>query len=159
MPNIAIVGAQWGDEGKGKVVDLVTPCVDIVARYSGGPNAGHTVVTGGQRYVLQSVPSGVLRPGKRSVIGCGVVVDPAALLEEMDGLAASGIALDQVYVSQNAHAIMPYHLALDRAADQARIGTTGKGVGPAYADKAARLGIRVGDLLDEALLRDRKSVV
>ncbi|HEV8673201.1 MAG TPA: adenylosuccinate synthase [Methylomirabilota bacterium] len=159
MPNVVVVGAQWGDEGKGKIVDLVTPCVDVVVRYSGGPNAGHTIVAGGRRYVLQSIPSGVLRPGKRSVIGCGVVVDPQALLEEMDGLIAAGIAVDQVYVAQNAHAIMPYHRALDQAYDQARIGTTGKGVGPAYADKAARLGIRMGDLLDEAVLREKLEAV
>jgi adenylosuccinate synthase len=155
MPNIAVVGAQWGDEGKGKVVDLIAPCVDIVARYSGGPNAGHTIVTGDRRFVFQSLPSGVLRPGKRSVIGPGVVVDPGALLEEMDGLAAAGIPLDQVYVSQAAHVILPYHRALDQADDQGRIGTTGKGVGPAYADKAARRGIRAGDLADEALLRQK----
>jgi adenylosuccinate synthase len=150
-----IVGAQWGDEGKGKVVDLVAPCVDIVARYSGGPNAGHTVVIGPDRFVLQSLPSGVLRPGKKSVIGCGVVVDPQGLLEEMDGLAAAGLAVERLYVAQNAHVIMPYHRVLDQAADQERIGTTGKGVGPAYTDKAARLGIRVGDLLDEAFLREK----
>jgi adenylosuccinate synthase len=131
--------------------------VEVVARYSGGPNAGHTVVVGRQRYVLQSLPSGVLRPGKRSVIGCGVVVDPEALLEEMDGLAAAGIALDRLYLSANAHVILPYHRALDQADDQGRIGTTGKGVGPAYADKAARRGIRVADLLDEALLREKLS--
>jgi adenylosuccinate synthase len=155
VPNIVVVGAQWGDEGKGKVVDLVAPCVDVVARYSGGPNAGHTVVVGDQRYVLQLVPSGVLRPGKRNVVGCGVVVDPGSLLEELDTLAAGGIALDQVYVSASAHAILPYHRALDQADDQGRIGTTGKGVGPAYADKAARRGIRMGDLLDEPLLREK----
>jgi len=155
VPNVVVVGAQWGDEGKGKVVDLLAPGVDVVARYSGGPNAGHTVVVGDRRYVLQSVPCGVLRQGKRSVIGCGVVVDPGALLGEMDGLRAADIALDHLYVCQNAHVILPYHRALDRAVDQARIGTTGKGIGPAYADKAARLGIRVGDLLDEALLREK----
>ena len=155
MPNIVVVGAQWGDEGKGKVVDLVAPCVDVVARYSGGPNAGHTVVVGDRRYVLQSLPSGVLRPGKRSVVGCGVVVDPELILHEMDGLAAAGIGLDRLYVSSSAHVIMPYHRALDQADDQGRIGTTGKGVGPAYADKAARRGIRVGDLLDEPLLREK----
>ena len=116
MPNIVVVGAQWGDEGKGKIVDLIAPCVDIVARYSGGPNAGHTIVTGERRYVLQSLPSGVLRPGKRSVVGCGVVVDPQALIEEMDGLAATGIALDQVYVSQSAHVILPYHRATGNSA-------------------------------------------
>jgi adenylosuccinate synthase len=155
VPNIVVVGAQWGDEGKGKIVDLIAPCVDVVARFSGGPNAGHTVVTGDRRVVLQSIPSGVLRPGRRNVIGCGVVVDPGALLEEMDGLRAAGVALDQVYVSASAHVILPYHRALDRADDQGRIGTTGKGVGPAYADKAARRGIRMGDLLDEALLREK----
>ena len=155
MPNVVVVGAQWGDEGKGKVVDLLTPGVDVVARYQGGPNAGHTVVAGGQRYVLQTIPSGVLRPGKRSVVGCGVVVDPAALFEEMDTLRAAGITLDQLYVSLNAHLIMPYHRALDQADDQVRVGTTGRGVGPAYADRAARLGIRVGDLRDEALLREK----
>jgi adenylosuccinate synthase len=155
VPNVVVVGAQWGDEGKGKIVDLLTPYVDVVARYQGGPNAGHTIVVGDRRYVLQTIPSGVLRPGKRSVIGCGVVVDPGALLGEMDGLRASGIALEHVYVSVNAHLIMPYHKALDQADDQGRIGTTGKGVGPAYADRAARLGIRAGDLRDEALLREK----
>ncbi len=155
MPNIVVVGAQWGDEGKGKVVDLVAPCVDIIARYSGGPNAGHTVVVGDRRYVMQSCPSGVLRPGKRAVIGCGVVVDPEALLHEMDGFRAAGIALDRLYVSGSAHVILPYHRALDQADDQGRIGTTGKGVGPAYADKAARRGVRVSDLLDEPLLREK----
>jgi adenylosuccinate synthase len=155
VPNIVVVGAQWGDEGKGKIVDLVAPCVDVVARYQGGPNAGHTVMVGDARFVLQSLPSGVLRPGKRCVVGSGVVVDPAALVEEMDSLRAAGIALDRLYLSQGAHVIMPYHRALDRAADQDRIGTTGKGVGPAYADKAGRLGVRLGDLADEALVREK----
>jgi adenylosuccinate synthase len=155
VPNIVVVGAQWGDEGKGKIVDLIAPCVDVVVRYQGGPNAGHTVVVGEERFVLQTLPSGVLRPGKRCVIGSGVVVDPAALLEEMDGLRAAGLDLDQLYLSQAAHVITPYHQALDRATDQARIGTTGKGVGPAYADKAARLGVRVADLLDPAVLREK----
>jgi adenylosuccinate synthase len=150
-----VVGAQWGDEGKGKIVDLVAPCVDVVVRYSGGPNAGHTVVTGSQRFVLQGLPSGVLRPGKKSVVGPGVVVDPGLLLEEMATLAAAGITLDQVYVSSTAHVILPYHRAIDAADDQGRIGTTGKGVGPAYADKAARRGIRMGDLADESLLREK----
>ena len=155
MPNIVIVGAQWGDEGKGKVVDLIAPCVDVVARYSGGPNAGHTIVVADRRFVLQLVPSGVLRPGKRSVIGCGTVVDPIGLVSELDGLAAAGISVEQLYISHAAHVILPYHRALDQAMDQERIGTTGKGVGPAYADKAARLGIRVGDLLDEAHFREK----
>jgi adenylosuccinate synthase len=148
-----VVGAQWGDEGKGKIVDLVAPCADVVARYSGGPNAGHTIVTAERRFVLQLVPSGVLRPGKKSVIGCGTVVDPIGLVTELDGLAAAGISVDGLYISHAAHVILPYHRALDQAMDQARIGTTGKGVGPAYTDKAGRLGIRVGDLLDEAHFR------
>jgi adenylosuccinate synthase len=155
LPNIVIVGAQWGDEGKGKVVDLVAPCVDVVARYSGGPNAGHTIVAEGRRFVLQLVPSGVLRPGKKSVIGCGTVVDPVGLVQELDALAGAGIGVNQLYVSHAAHVILPYHRALDQAMDQERIGTTGKGVGPAYTDKAGRLGIRVGDLLDEAHLREK----
>ena len=155
MPNIVIVGAQWGDEGKGKVVDLVAPCVDVVARYSGGPNAGHTIVVGDRRFVLQLVPSGVLRPGKKSVIGCGTVVDPVALVQELDGLAAAGVDARQLYLSQSAHVILPYHRALDQVLDQERIGTTGKGVGQAYTDKAARFGIRVGDLLDEAHFREK----
>jgi len=155
LPNIVIVGAQWGDEGKGKVVDLIAPCVDIVARYSGGPNAGHTIVFGDRRFVLQLVPSGVLRPGKKSVIGCGTVVDPIALVQELDGLAAAGISVEGLYISNAAHVILPYHRALDQAMDQERIGTTGKGVGQAYADKAARFGIRVGDLLDEAQFREK----
>ena len=158
MPNIVIVGAQWGDEGKGKVVDLVAPCVDVVARYSGGPNAGHTIVVDDRRFVLQLVPSGVLRPGKKSVIGCGTVVDPIALVQELDSLAAAGIGLGELYLSQAAHVILPYHRALDQAMDQERIGTTGKGVGQAYADKAARFGIRVGDLLDEAHFREKLTV-
>ncbi len=158
MPNIVIVGAQWGDEGKGKVVDLIAPCFDVVARYSGGPNAGHTIVVGGRRFVLQLVPSGVLRPGKKSVIGGGTVVDPIGLVQELDGLAAAGIRVDDLYVSHAAHVILPYHRALDQAMDQERIGTTGKGVGPAYADKAARLGIRVGDLLDEAHFREKLEI-
>jgi adenylosuccinate synthase len=155
LPNIVIVGAQWGDEGKGKVVDLIAPCVDIVARYSGGPTAGHTSGFGERRFGRQLVPSGVLRPGKKSVIGCGTVVDPIALVQELDGLAAAGISVEGLYISNAAHVILPYHRALDQAMDQERIGTTGKGVGQAYADKAARFGIRVGDLLDEAQFREK----
>lgn len=159
MPNIVVVGAQWGDEGKGKVVDLLAGCADVVARYQGGNNAGHTVVIGREKFVLHSIPTGILHPGKRCVIGCGVVVDPASLLEEMGELARRGIALDGLFVSRNAHLILPYHRALDQAAEarrgDRRIGTTGKGVGPAYVDKAARLGIRAADLFDEALLREK----
>ena len=160
MPNIIVIGAQWGDEGKGKVVDLVTPCADVVVRYQGGNNAGHTVVVGKEKFVLQTIPSGILHPGGRCVIGCGVVVDPASLIQEMESLVRRGVSLDgNLYISKNAHLIMPYHPALERASEskagRRRIGTTGKGVGPAYADKAARIGIRMADLLDEALFREK----
>jgi adenylosuccinate synthase len=160
MPNIVVIGAQWGDEGKGKVVDLLAPCVEVVARYQGGNNAGHTVVVGHEKFVLQTIPSGILHAGRRCVIGCGVVVDPASLIEEMESLVQRGVSLDgNLYISKNAHLIMPYHPALDRASEskagRRRIGTTGKGVGPAYADKAARIGIRMADLLDERLFREK----
>ncbi|HEV8457668.1 MAG TPA: adenylosuccinate synthase [Methylomirabilota bacterium] len=160
MPNIVVVGAQWGDEGKGKVVDVLAPHVDVVVRYQGGNNAGHTVVVGKEKFVLQSIPSGILHPGRRCVIGCGVVIDPASLIEEMESLVQRGVSLDgNLYISKNAHLIMPYHPALDRASEskagKRRIGTTGKGVGPAYADKAARVGIRMADLLDERLFREK----
>jgi adenylosuccinate synthase len=163
MPNIVVVGAQWGDEGKGKVVDVITPHVDVVVRYQGGNNAGHTVVVGREKYVLHSIPSGILHPGRRCVIGCGVVVDPGALIEEMESLVQRGATLDgNLFISKNAHVIMPYHPALDRASEAKlgarRIGTTGKGVGPAYVDKAARVGIRMADLLDEQLFREKLEV-
>ena len=158
MPNIVVVGMQWGDEGKGKVVDVITPHVNVVVRFQGGNNAGHTVVVGREKYVLHSIPSGILHPGCRCVIGCGVVVDPGSLIEEMESLVQRGVTLDgNLYISKNAHLIMPYHPALDRASEahlgKRRIGTTGKGVGPAYADKTARIGIRMADLLDERLFR------
>ncbi|OGL03218.1 MAG: adenylosuccinate synthase [Candidatus Rokubacteria bacterium RIFCSPLOWO2_02_FULL_68_19] len=160
MPNIVVVGCQWGDEGKGKVTDLLAPHVDAVVRYQGGNNAGHTVVVGKEKFVLHSIPSGILHPGLRCVIGCGVVVDPASLIEEMEALVRRGIVLDgNLYISRNAHLIMPYHRALDLASEaklgDRRIGTTGKGVGPAYVDKAARMGIRMGDLLDEPVFREK----
>jgi adenylosuccinate synthase len=160
MPNIVVVGAQWGDEGKGKVTDVLAPYVDVVVRYQGGNNAGHTVMVGREKFVLQSIPSGILHPGRLCLIGCGVVIDPAALIEEMESLVQRGISLDgNLYISKNAHLIMPYHPALDRASEaqagKRRIGTTGKGVGPAYADKAARVGIRMADLLDEKLFRQK----
>ncbi|HET8578636.1 MAG TPA: adenylosuccinate synthase [Methylomirabilota bacterium] len=160
MANIVVVGAQWGDEGKGKVVDVLAPHADVVVRYQGGNNAGHTVVVGKDKFVLQSIPSGILHPGRRCVIGCGVVIDPASLIEEMESLVQRGVSLDgNLYISKNAHLIMPYHPALDRASEskagRRRIGTTGKGVGPAYADKAARVGIRMADLLDERLFREK----
>jgi adenylosuccinate synthase len=160
MPNIVVVGTQWGDEGKGKVVDVITPHVNVVVRFQGGNNAGHTVVVGREKYVLHSIPSGILHAGCRCVIGCGVVVDPGALIEEMEALVQRGAVLDgNLFISKNAHVIMPYHPALDRASEAKlgarRIGTTGKGVGPAYVDKAARMGIRMADLLDERLFRDK----
>ncbi|MET0851459.1 MAG: adenylosuccinate synthase, partial [Candidatus Rokuibacteriota bacterium] len=159
-PNIIVVGAQWGDEGKGKVVDVLAPHVDVVVRYQGGNNAGHTVVVGSEKFVLQSIPSGILHRGVRCVIGCGVVIDPQSLIDEMESLVQRGVSLDaNLYISKNAHLIMPYHPALDRASESQagarRIGTTGKGVGPAYADKAARVGIRMADLLDERLFREK----
>ena len=160
MPNIVVVGTQWGDEGKGKVVDLLAPHVNVVVRYQGGNNAGHTVVVGREKYVLHSIPSGILHPGCRCVIGCGVVVDPGSLIEEMEALVQRGVTLDgNLFISKNAHLIMPYHPALDRASEAKlgarRIGTTGRGVGPAYVDKAARVGIRMADLLDERLFREK----
>jgi adenylosuccinate synthase len=163
MPNIVVVGTQWGDEGKGKVVDVLTPHVNVVVRYQGGNNAGHTVVVGREKYVLHSIPSGILHSGCRCVIGCGVVIDPAALIEEMETLVRRGVTLDgNLFISKNAHLIMPYHPALDRASEAKlgarRIGTTGKGVGPAYIDKAARVGIRMADLLDERLFREKLEV-
>jgi len=160
MPNIVVVGMQWGDEGKGKVVDVITPHVNVVVRYQGGNNAGHTVVVGREKYVLHSIPSGILHNGCRCIIGSGVVIDPASLIEEMESLVRRGVSLDgNLYISKNAHLIMPYHPALDLASESKagarRIGTTGKGVGPAYVDKAARVGIRMADLLDERLFRDK----
>ncbi|PYM04366.1 MAG: adenylosuccinate synthase [Candidatus Rokuibacteriota bacterium] len=160
MSTIIVVGSQWGDEGKGKVVDVLTPYVDVVVRYQGGNNAGHTVVVGREKFVLQSIPSGILHPGRRCIIGCGVVVDPASLIDEMESLVQRGVVLDgNLFISKNAHLIMPYHPALDRASEaklgKRRIGTTGKGVGPAYVDKAARVGIRMADLLDERLFREK----
>ena len=163
MPNIVVVGAQWGDEGKGKVVDVITPHVNVVARYQGGNNAGHTVVVGREKYVLHSIPSGILHAGCRCVIGCGVVIDPGSLIDEMESLVRRGVTLDgNLFISRNAHLIMPYHPALDLASEAklgARaIGTTGKGVGPAYVDKAARVGIRMADLLDERLFREKLEI-
>src|SRR3989338_4096980 len=163
MPNIVVVGTQWGDECKGKVVDVITPHVNVVVRYQGGNNAGHTVVVGRDKYVLHSIPSGILPAGCRCVVGCGVVIDPGALIDEMESLVRRGLTLDgNLFISKNAHLIMPYQPALDRASEaklgKRRIGTTGKGVGPAYVDKAARVGIRMGDLLNERLFREKLEI-
>ncbi|MEO5656489.1 MAG: adenylosuccinate synthase [Nitrospiria bacterium] len=160
MPAVVIVGTQWGDEGKGKIVDLLSPQADLIVRYQGGHNAGHTVVVGPQQFVLHLVPSGILHPGKVGVIGNGVVIDPAALIEEIDGLASRGIELhDRLFVSHRAHLIMPYHKAIDKESEKLKgarkIGTTGRGIGPTYADKMARVGLRVADLLDPDLFRQK----
>src|SRR3954463_13394629 len=153
--NLAILGAQWGDEGKGKIVDLVTPHFSIVARYQGGHNAGHTVYVNGKKFVLRLIPSGILHPSVTCVIGNGVVVDPKALLAEVDELVAAGIDVgNRIVVSDKAHLILPYHRDLDLLSEARRgerkIGTTSRGIGPAYEDKIARRGIRVGDLNDPA---------
>jgi adenylosuccinate synthase len=150
---VVVIGAQWGDEGKGKVVDYLAASFDYVARYAGGHNAGHTVIFNNHRYVLQLIPSGILRPEKKAVIGAGTVVDPAALVVELENLKKSGIDVrGRLFLSDRAHLIFPYHREMDRAAESARgaaaIGTTSRGIGPAYEDKMARRGIRVCDLLD-----------
>ncbi|MCX8072361.1 MAG: adenylosuccinate synthase [Candidatus Binatia bacterium] len=156
MPAVVVVGAQWGDEGKGKVVDILAEHADVIARYQGGNNAGHTLVVGGEKTVLHLVPSGVLHPGKVCVIGNGVVVDPAVLLEEIARLRQRGYLLEDhlLKISDRAHLVMPYHRAIDLARErlrgEGRIGTTGRGIGPTYEDKMARIGIRFADLLDEA---------
>ncbi|MFC7481712.1 adenylosuccinate synthase [Luedemannella flava] len=164
MPAIVLIGAQWGDEGKGKVTDLLGAQVDYVVRYSGGNNAGHTVITpDGQRYALHLMPSGALSPNAVIVIGNGVVVDPKVLLAEIDGLAERGVDTSRLRISGDAHLIMPHHRALDRVVERylgsARIGTTGRGIGPAYGDKVARMGIRAQDLLDPGILRKKLELV
>ena len=158
MPAIVLVGAQWGDEGKGKATDLLGEQVQYVVRYQGGNNAGHTVVTpDGEHYALHLLPSGILTPGVTCVIGNGVVVDPAVLIEELDALEARGVDTSRLVISADAHVIMPYHRALDKVTERylgkSRIGTTGRGIGPAYGDKVARMGIRVQDLLDPQAFR------
>ena len=163
MPVLVVVGAQWGDEGKGKIIDLLTERADVVARYQGGHNAGHTVVVGAEEFILHLIPSGILHKGTDCIIGNGVVVDPAALIEEMDGLRARGIRFEKnLLISQNAHLIMPYHKALDVASEKLKgskkIGTTGRGIGPAYADKVSRRGIRMADLLDPERFREKLTV-
>jgi adenylosuccinate synthase len=158
MPATVIVGAQWGDEGKGKIVDLLALESDVVCRYQGGPNAGHTIVRGGETFALHHVPSGILS-GKLCVVGAGCVVDPSLLVAELDGLERRGVSTAKVRISGNAHLIMPWHVAIDSASERRlgrlQIGTTRRGIGPAYADKAARIGIRVQDILDPKILRQK----
>jgi adenylosuccinate synthase len=161
VPSTVIVGLQWGDEGKGKIVDLLAQESDLVCRYQGGPNAGHTVIVGDETYKIRQIPSGVIS-GKATVIGAGCVVDPAVLVGEFDELESRGLSVEEVHVSGNAHLIMPWHLAIDQASERRlgklQIGTTRRGVGPCYADKASRIGIRVQDLLDPKILRQKIEV-
>ncbi|MGP3972066.1 adenylosuccinate synthase [Streptomyces sp. 6N223] len=159
MPALVLLGAQWGDEGKGKATDLLGGSVDYVVRYQGGNNAGHTVVVDGEKYALHLLPSGILSPGCTPVIGNGVVVDLTVLFAELEGLAARGIDTSRLLISGNAHLITPYHQTLDKVSERflgkRKIGTTGRGIGPAYADKVNRVGIRVQDLFDESILRQK----
>jgi adenylosuccinate synthase len=159
MPAVVLVGAQWGDEGKGKATDLLGDRVDYVVRYQGGNNAGHTVVIGDQKYALHLLPSGILSPNVIPVIGNGVVIDPAVLLEEIKGLNERGIDTSKLKISTNAHLITPYHRTLDKVSERflgkSKIGTTGRGIGPAYADKINRMGIRVQDLFDPSILQQK----
>jgi adenylosuccinate synthase len=159
MPSIVIVGAQWGDEGKGKITDLLAEKADVIVRFQGGNNAGHTIVRGDEVYKLHLMPSGILYPGKLCVIGNGVVIDPKVITEEIVELTRRGIDVSSLRISANAHLIMPYHKLLDQEGEarlgKLQIGTTKRGIGPCYADKASRLGIRVQDLLDEKILRQK----
>src|SRR3954452_10669397 len=159
MAGIVIVGAQWGDEGKGKIVDLLAEHADLVIRFQGGNNAGHTIVRDGETWKFHLIPSGILHPGTICAIGNGVVIDPKVLTDEIDGLRAKGIGLSRLRISANAHLIMPYPLRLAHAGEAKRgklqIATTRRGIGPCYADNAARLGIRPQDLLDEKILKQK----
>jgi len=160
MPAVVLIGAQWGDEGKGKATDLLGGRVQWVVRYQGGNNAGHTVVLpNGENFALRLIPSGILTPGVTNVIGNGVVVDPGALLDELAALEARGVDTTRLHLSADAHLLMPYHVAIDKVSERflgkAKIGTTGRGIGPAYQDKVARVGVRVADVLDEKILRQK----
>lgn len=152
MANVIVIGAQWGDEGKGKITDLLSKSADVVVRYQGGVNAGHTVVVQGQTFKLHLIPSGILYPDTECIIGCGTVIDPQVLIQELDQLADLNISTRNLLISQTAHVTMPYHRLIDRASEERRgshkIGTTGRGIGPTYADKSERIGIRVLDLMD-----------
>ncbi len=160
MSGLVVVGSQWGDEGKGKIVDLLAKDADVIVRYQGGSNAGHTVITDKGTFIFHLIPSGILYRGKVCVLGNGVAIDPGGLIEELDRLRVNGIAVGKRFlICQRAHVIMPYHKAIDKAAEKAkgarRIGTTGRGIGPAYVDKMARVGIRMGDLLNPDILKQK----
>lgn len=159
MPALVLLGAQWGDEGKGKATDLLGGSVDYVVRYQGGNNAGHTVVVGDQKYALHLLPSGILSPGCTPVIGNGVVVDPSVLFSELSGLNERGVDTSKLLISGNAHIITPYNVTVDKVTERflgkRKIGTTGRGIGPTYADKINRVGIRVQDLYDESILTQK----
>ena len=159
MPAIALLGAQWGDEGKGKATDALGDHVDYVVKFNGGNNAGHTIVVGGEKYALHLLPSGILTPGCVPVIGNGVVIDPGVLFGEIDDLTARGVDCSKLLVSANAHVIALYNTTMDKVTERflgnRRIGTTGRGIGPTYADKMNRIGIRVQDLFDEPILRQK----
>jgi adenylosuccinate synthase len=159
MPSIVVVGAQWGDEGKGKITDLLAEKADVIVRFQGGNNAGHTIVRGDEVYKLHLMPSGILYPGKLCLIGNGVVIDPKVIVDEISDLSSRGVDVGGLRISANAHLIMPYHRLLDQEGEarlgKLQIGTTKRGIGPCYADKASRLGIRVQDLLDEKILRQK----
>lgn len=159
MATKVIIGAQWGDEGKGKIVDILASQADAVVRYSGGSNAGHTLISNGQKYALHLIPSGILYPNKKCIIGNGVVIDPASLIEELDNLTSRGINVDNLLISDRAHLVFPYHKVIDGLQESLRgknnIGTTKKGIGPAYADKTERCGIRVCDLMDPPVFAEK----
>ncbi|MEM8712077.1 MAG: adenylosuccinate synthetase, partial [Planctomycetota bacterium] len=161
MPSLSVFGAQWGDEGKGKIIDLLSDRVDLVVRYQGGANAGHTVVVDGEKWVLHLIPSGILHEGKLNVIGSGVAIDPVKLLGELDGLKERGLEVgpDRLLIAANAHVIFEQHKHIDGLSERwkgsGRIGTTGRGIGPAYSDKAARIGLRIADLLDPERCAER----
>ena len=163
MPAKVVVGCQWGDEGKGKTIDILASRADVVVRSQGGNNAGHTVVSGGETYKLHLVPSGILYPGTLCLIGCGVVLDPKDFLGEIDGLEARGISCDQLKIDPRAHVVMPWHRTLDGASEAMlggkKIGTTGRGIGPCYMDKYERSGIRVYDLVHEDIFREKAAAV
>ncbi|MBM4128626.1 MAG: adenylosuccinate synthase [Nitrospira sp.] len=160
MPGVVVVGAQWGDEGKGKIVDVLSEKADVIARYQGGHNAGHTVVINEEKFILHLIPSGILHEGKLCIIGNGVVIDPAALIEEINELKKRKVEVSKnLRISKSAHLIMPYHVAIDRSKEKTRgakkIGTTGRGIGPAYVDKMARTGMRVSDLLYPSVFKEK----